>query len=140
MQPLYSMAKNSGILTYTARRRAIEVFFTDAKQMRLLGKEQSETFDVVVACYRLVMLIFLLLVYIFNKYQLAGPIGPLFMDLAEDHTQLVLAEKMWAYIKWLMITSSHLFWPEMEPNIFLYLLGIVEDAISIQVQTLTVKL
>lgn len=38
----------SEILSYYARRWAIEVFFKDAKQMLYLGKEQSETFDAVV--------------------------------------------------------------------------------------------
>jgi hypothetical protein len=130
----------SEILTYYARRWAIEVFFKDAKQMLYLGKEQSETFDAVVACYSLVMLRYLLLVYILNKSQLTGPIGPLFRDLAESHLQLAAAEKMWAYIKELMITSSQLFWPEMEPDRFLHLLDIIEDAITNQVQILTAKL
>jgi hypothetical protein len=130
----------SEILTYYARRWAIEVFFKDAKQMLYLGKEQSETFDAVVACYSLVMLRYLLLVYILNKHQLTGPIGPLFRDLAESHLQLAVAEKMWAYIKELMITSSQLFWSEMEPDRFLHLLDIVEDAITNQVQILTAKL
>ena len=130
----------SEILTYYARRWAIEVFFKDAKQMLYLGKEQSETFDAVVACYSIVMMRYLLLVYILNKYAMTGPIGPLFRDLAESHLQLYIAEKMWAYIKELMITSSQLFWPEMEPDRFLHLLDIVEDAISNQVKILTAKL
>ncbi len=41
----------SEILKYYARRWSIEVFFKDAKQMLYLGKEQSETFDAVIACY-----------------------------------------------------------------------------------------
>lgn len=130
----------SEILIYYARRWAIEVFFKDAKQMLYLGKEQSETFDAVVACYSLVMLRYLLLVYILNKYHLTCPIGPLFRDLVENHLQLAIAEKMWAYIKELMITSSELFWPEMEPDKFLHLLDIVEDAITNQVKILTAKL
>ena len=108
--------------------------------MLYLGKEQSETFDAVMACYSIVMMRYLLLVYILNKYAMTGPIGPLFRDLAESHLQLYIAEKMWAYIKELMITSSQLFWPEMEPDRFLHLLDIVEDAISNQVKILTAKL
>ena len=130
----------SAILTYYARRWAIEVFFKDAKQMLYLGKEQSETFDAIVACYSIVMIRYLLLVYILNKYNLTGPMGPLFRELVESHLQLALAEKMWAYVKELMITSSQLFWPEMEPDKFLHLLDIVEDAITNQVQMLTAKL
>ena len=86
----------SAILTYYARRWAIEVFFKDAKQMLYLGKEKCETFDAIVACYSIVMIRYLLLVYILNKYHLAGPMGPLFRDLVESHLQLALAEKMWA--------------------------------------------
>jgi len=130
----------SEILTYYARRWAIEIFFKDAKQMLYLGKEQSETFDAVVACYSIVMMRYLLLVYILNKYQLTGPMGPLFRDLVENHLQLYVAEKVWVYIKEVMITSSQLFWPEIEPDKFLHLLDIVEDAISHQVQILTAKL
>lgn len=43
----------SGILTYYARRWAIEVFFKDAKQMLYMGKEQSNTFDAIVASYNM---------------------------------------------------------------------------------------
>jgi len=108
--------------------------------MLYLGKEQSETFDAVVACYSLVLMRYLLLVYILNKYQLSGPIGPLFRDLVESHLQLYLAEKMWTYIKELMITSSQLLCSEMEPDKFFQLLDIVEDAITNQVRILTAKL
>jgi IS4 transposase len=89
----------SEILTYYARRWTIEIFFKDANQMLYLGKEQSETFDAIVACYSLVMIRYLLLVYILNKHNLTGPIEPLFRDLIETHLQLYMAEKVWAYIK-----------------------------------------
>jgi len=130
----------SEILNYYARRWAIEIFFKDAKQMLYLGKEQSETFDAVIACYSIVMMRYLLLVYILHKYQMAGSIGPLFRDLTESHLKLYLVEKIWAYVKELMITSSQLFWPEMEPDKFLHLIDIVEDAILYQVQISTAKL
>jgi IS4 transposase len=130
----------SEILTYYARRWAIEIFFKDSKQMLYLGKEQSETFDAAIACYSLVMLRYLLLVYILKKHQITGPIGPLFRDLVETHLQLYLAEEVWAYIRELMIMSSQLFWPEMEPDKFLHLIEIVEDAMSSQLQKLTAKL
>jgi hypothetical protein len=130
----------SEILAYYARRWNIEIFFKDAKQMLYLSKEQSETFDAVVACYSLVMIRYLLLVYILNKYKLTGPIGPLFRDLVESHLQLYMAEKVWAYIKDLMIASSQLFWPEMECDKFLHLIEIIEDALTNQLQILTAKL
>lgn len=130
----------SEILTYYARRWAIEVFFKDGKQMLYLSKEQSETFDALVACYSLVMIRYLFLVHILNKYQLTGPIGPLFHALVDNHLQLYAAEQIWAYIKDLMIASSQLFWPEMEPDKFLHLIEIIEDALTEQLQKLTAKL
>ena len=128
------------ILTYYARRWAIEVFFKDTKQMLYLGKEQSETFEAVIACYSLVMLRYLLLVHILNKYRLTGPIGPLFRELAETHLQLYVIEKTWTFIKELMIVSSQLLWPEIEPDKLLHLLEIIEDATMAQNQNLTAKL
>jgi hypothetical protein len=130
----------SEILAYYARRWAIEIFFKDAKRMLYLGKEQSETFDAAVACYSFVMIRYLLLVYILDKYRITGPMGPLFRDLVDEHIQLYLAEEVWAYIKELMITSSQLFCPEMEPDKFLHLIEIVEDALTKQLQKLTAKL
>jgi IS4 transposase len=128
------------ILAYYARRWAIEIFFKDGKQLLYLGKEQSETFDAVLACYSLVMIRYLLLVYILHKYQLTGPMGPLFRDLSELYLQLYLTEKVWAYIKELMIVSSELLWPQMEPDKFIHLIEIVEHAILNQLAELTAKL
>jgi hypothetical protein len=86
------------------------------------------------------MIRYLLLVYILNKYRLTGPIGPLFRDLVETHLHLYLTEKIWAYIKELMIVSSQLLWPEIEPDKFLHLLEIIENASLNQTQKLTAKL
>lgn len=86
------------------------------------------------------MLRHLLLVYIAKKHQLTDLIGPLFRDLVEAHLQPHLAEKVWAYIKELMIMSSQLFWPEIEPYKSLHLIETVKDAISNQLQELTAKL
>ncbi len=69
------------ILTYYVWRWAIEVFFKDAKQILYLGKAQTETFDAVIACYSIVMMGYLLLFYVLNKYQLTGPIGSLSKSL-----------------------------------------------------------
>jgi hypothetical protein len=51
----------SQILSYYARRLSIEVFFKDAKQMLYMAKEQSNTFDALIACHSLVMSRYLLL-------------------------------------------------------------------------------
>jgi IS4 transposase len=130
----------SEILTYYARRWAIELFFKDGKQMLYLGKEQSETFDAVVASYSLVMIRYLLLVFILRKYQRTVPLGPLFRELAETHLQIVMMETMWCHIKDILILSSDLLLADIEPDIFLHFLDIVEDAILMQVEKATAKL
>lgn len=132
--------ESSQILNYYARRWAIEVFFKDAKQMLYLGKEQSNTFDALVASYSMVMLRYLFLLYVLNKYDLQGPIGPLFRKIADNHLQLCIAAKMWDHIKELMITSSELICHQIEPDIIMYFLDIIEEAIRIQLLTSGAKL
>ena len=130
----------SEILTYYARRWAIELFFKDGKQMLFMGKEQSETFDAAVASYSLVMIRYLLLIFILHKYHRTVPLGPLFKELVETHLQLVMMETMWGYIKNVLILSNALLLAEIEPDRFLHFLDIVEDAILMQMQGATAKL
>jgi len=130
----------SEILSYYARRWAIEIFFKDAKQMLYMGKEQSNTFDATVACYSMVMIRYLLMVYIINKRRLHGPIGPLFRQISDDHVLLLVAEKLWASVKELIIRSSHIICYKIEPDIILHLIDIVEDNILEQTRLLTAKL
>ena len=132
--------ESSEILTYYARRWAIELFFKDGKQMLYLGKEQSETFEAVVASYSLVMIRYLLLAFILRKYHRTVPLGPLFRELQETHAQLIIMETMWGYIKDILILSSHLLLGEIEPDRFLHFLDIVEDAILMQAKGATAKL
>jgi len=115
------------ILDYYSRRWAIEVFFKDAKQMLRLGKEQSKTFDAVVASYSIVMLRYLLLVYIISKRRIIGPIGPLFRQLSEEQTFLYMAKKIWAYVKELIIKSSQIIDYKLEPDVVSHLLDIAEN-------------
>lgn len=119
----------SEILDYYTRRWAIEVFFKDAKQMLYLGKEQSKAFDAVVASYSIVMLRYLLLVYIISKRRIIGPVGPLFRQISEKQLFLHMAEKMWAYVKELIVRSSHILCYKIEPDIVLHLLDIAEDSL-----------
>lgn len=128
------------ILTYYARRWTIEIFFKDAKQLLYLGKEQSRTFDAVIACYSLVMVRYLFLVYILNKYQIQGPLGPLFRDLSDVHLQYYMTEKVWMYIKELIVLSSHLFLTDFDTNKILQLIDIVEYNITTQITNFTAKL
>ena len=106
------------ILKYYARRWSIEVFFKDAKQLLYLGKEQSETFDAVIACYSLVMLRYLFLVYILAKHGHRVPLGPLFQEMVETHLQMFYMAQVWDKLKTLMFVSSSLVCPEIDSNIF----------------------
>ena len=117
----------SGILTYYVRRWAIEVFFRDAKQMLYLGKEQSNTFDAAIACYSMVKIRYLLLVYIINKRRMTGPIGPLFREIFEEHSLLLLTERLWENVKELIIRSSQLLSYQIDPDFVLHLIDIIED-------------
>ncbi len=130
----------SDILNYYSRRWAIEVFFKDAKQMLYMGKEQSNTFDAAVACYSLVMIRYLLLVYIISKRRLTGPVGPLFREISDNHVLLSVIDQLWSNVKELIIRSSHIFCYKIEPDIILDLIDIVEDNILHQTDFLTAKL
>jgi hypothetical protein len=80
------------ILCYYARRWSIEMFFKDAKQMLYMAKEQSNTFDALIACHSLEMIRYLLIVYILSKRRLTGAVGPLFRQLADDQSMLMMAQ------------------------------------------------
>lgn len=118
------------ILDYYTKRWAIEVFFKDAKQMLYLGKEQSKTFDAMVASYSIVMIRYLLLVYIIRKQRIIGPVGPLFREISEEQTFLHMAGKMWAYIKELFIRSSHILSCNIELDDILHLIDITEQRLT----------
>jgi hypothetical protein len=130
----------SEILAYYARRWSIEVFFKDAKQMLYMAKEQSHTFDALVACHSLVMIRYLLLVYILNKRRLFGPVGPLFRQLSDDQTMLMMAHSLWANVKELIIRSSEVLCYKIEPDILFYIIDIIEDAIIRQTRIASAKL
>lgn len=117
------------ILDYYARRWTIEVYFRDCKQLRGLGKGQSETFDAVVAWVSIVMIRYLLLVYILAKWQITGPIGPLFQELAYEHLQIAMAHTLWSRIREIFLLSSQLLWADSEVENILYLIDIVETSI-----------
>jgi len=130
----------SQILTYYARRWSIEVFFKDAKQMLYMAKEQSNTFDALVACHSLVMIRYLLLVYILSKRRLTGPIGPLFRQLSDDQSMLMMAQSLWANVKELIIRSSDVLCYKIEPDILFHFIDIIEDTIIRQTLLASAKL
>lgn len=130
----------SEILSYYARRWSIEVFFKDAKQMLYMAKEQSNTFDALVACHSLVMIRYLLLVYILSKRRLTGPVGPLFRQLADDHSMLLMAQALWANVKELIIRSSDVLCYKIEPDTLFHFIDIIEDTIIRQMNLASAKL
>ncbi|MFZ2631264.1 MAG: transposase [Desulfosalsimonadaceae bacterium] len=134
------LLEGADILGYYARRWAIEIFFKDAKQMLCLGKEQSNTFDAAIACYSIMMLRYLLLVYLVSKRRIIGPLGPLFRQVSDDHLLLAFAEKIWAYVKELIIKSSQIICYKMEPDVILQMIEIVENNIVSQTRLSTAKL
>ena len=80
------------------------------------------------------------MVYILNRDNLTGPIGPLFTDIADRHLKLCIAEKIWNCIKELVVTSTDLICYEIDLDIILHLLDIVEEAAIRQVQLIPAKL
>jgi hypothetical protein len=130
----------SKILSYYARRWSIEVFFKDAKQMLYMAKEQSNTFDALVACHSLVMIRYLLLVYILSKRRLSGPVGPLFRQLSDDQSMLVMAQSLWANVKELIIRSSEVLCYKIEPDVLFHFIDIIEDAIIRHTRIASAKL
>ncbi|WP_435550711.1 transposase [Desulfobacterium sp. N47] len=130
----------SEVLYYYSIRWSIEVFFKDAKQLLYLGSEQSNTFDAVIASYSLTMIRYLLLVYIFNKSKLLGPLGPLFRELSDDQIYFSMANKFWRNVKELIIMSSQLLSDEIDTNNILYILEVIENVLYNQLDYSTAKL
>ncbi|MDT8309234.1 MAG: transposase [Bacteroidales bacterium] len=115
------------ILNYYSRRWAIEVYFRDCKQLLGLGKNQSETFDALIAWTSIVMIRYLLLVYILAKRQLRGPLGPLFQDLAYEHLQLAFIKTFCDRLRKIVMLSSQLFSTDSDLDTFFYLIDILEN-------------
>jgi hypothetical protein len=130
----------SRILEYYARRWSIEVYFKDAKQMLYMGKEQSNTFDALIACQSLVMIRYLILVYIQIKRRLNTSVGPLFRQVSDDQSLLMLSRAVWANVKELITRSSDVLSYRIEPDLMFHFLDIIEDLIVGQTRWVTAKL
>lgn len=128
------------ILEYYARRWSIEVYFRDAKQMLRMGKEQSNTFDALVACQSLVMIRYLILVYIQIKRRLGTSVGPLFRQLADDQSIWMLSRRIWTHVKELIAKSSDILSHRIDPDTIFHFIEIIEDLIVEQTQLVTAKL
>ena len=86
------------------------------------------------------MVRYLLLVYILNKRRLTGPLGPLFRQMSEDQTVIMLAETVWAYVKELIIRSSDVLCYKIEPDLLFHFFDIIEDTIIKQTYLVSAKL
>ena len=86
------------------------------------------------------MIRYLLLVYIFGKRRITGPIGPLFRQLADDHSMLLMAQALWANVKELIIRSSDVLCYKIEPDTLFHFIDIIEDAIIRQMNLASAKL
>jgi hypothetical protein len=119
------------ILNYYARRWAIEVYFRDAKQLLALGQGQSECFDAVIAWASIVMIRYILLVYILARKQgVAGSVGPIFQQLAQQHLELAVMPVLMDRIRQIFMMSSQLFQDNLETENFLYVLDLIDCAMS----------
>lgn len=132
--------ESAEILKYYARRWAIEVYFKDAKQLFYMGKDQSNTFDALIAANSLVMIRYLLIVYILSKRRLDGPIGPLFRQESDRQTFLVFAKAIWDNVKELIFRSSDILSYQIDLDILFHVIDIIENAIVGQIPILTAKL
>ena len=130
----------SRILEYYARRWSIEVYFKDAKQMLYMGKEQSNTFDALVACQSLVMIRYLILVYIQIKRRLNTAVGPLFRQISDDQSIWMFSRTIWAQVKELIVKSTGVLSYQIEPDLMLHFIDIIEDLIINQARLATAKL
>jgi hypothetical protein len=60
--------------------------------------------------------------------------------VSDDHLVVAFAEKIWAYVKELIIKSSQIICYNIEPDVILHLIEIVEKNITSQTRLLTAKL
>jgi IS4 transposase len=130
----------SRILEYYARRWSIEVYFKDAKQMLYMGKEQSNTFDALVASQSLVMIRYLILVYIQIKRRLNTSVGPLFRQVSDDQSIWMFSRTIWTHVKELIAKSSDVLSYRIEPDLMFHFIDIIEDLIVNQARMATAKL
>jgi hypothetical protein len=108
--------------------------------MLYMGKEQSKTFDAAIACYSIVMIRYILLVYILNKRRVTGIIGAIFRHVADKQQSLLFAEKIWNYVKDQLFKSMKLLSYKIEVDVVIHLFDIIDDIIGNQMKLSTAKL
>ncbi|MFX0205550.1 MAG: hypothetical protein ACFFDT_06150 [Candidatus Hodarchaeota archaeon] len=104
-----------------------------------MGKEQFNTFDALVASYSMLLIRYLIVVFILNKYELQDPIGPIFKKISDNNLYLFLATKMWKHIKDSMITSSDLICYQIEHDTIIHFLDLIKEIIRKHMSVLSVK-
>jgi hypothetical protein len=104
-----------------------------------MGKEQSSTFDAMVAGNSLVMIRYLLLIYILSKRRIQGPIGPLFREESNNQSFLMFAQSIWTHVKELIIKSSDILSYKIDLDILFHVIDIIEDTTVKQIPNLTAK-
>ena len=76
------------------------------------------------------MIRYILLVYILSRKQgLAGSVGPLFQQLAQQHLELAVLPILIERIRQVFMMSSQLFHDGSETENFLYMLDLIDSAI-----------
>jgi hypothetical protein len=95
------------------------------------GQGQSECFDAVIAWASIVMIRYILLVYILARKQgVAGSVGPIFQQLARQHLELAVMPVLMDHIRQIFMMSSQLFQDNLETENCLYVLDLIDCAIS----------
>ena len=80
--------------------------------------------------YSLVMVRYLILVYILGKRRITGSVGPLFRQLSDDQSLLVMAQALWANVKELIIRPRDVLCYNIEPDLILHFIDIIEDTLE----------
>lgn len=75
-----------------------------------------------------------------GKRRLTGTVGPLFRQLADDQSMLMMAQSLWANVKELIIRSSDVLCYKIEPDTLFHFIDIIEDTIIMQTRLASAKL
>lgn len=108
--------------------------------MLYMAKEQNNSFDALIACHSLVMIRYLLLVYIMSKRRLTGPMGPLFRQVSEEQSILMMAQLLWANVKELIIRSNDVLCYKIKPDTLFHCIDIIENTVIRQMRLASAKL
>jgi len=77
---------------------------------------------------------------IFKPLRLTGPVGPLFRQLADDQSLLVMAQSLWENVKELITRSSDVLCHKIEPDTLFHFIDIIENTIIRHMRIASAKL